>query len=137
MTKNEDNIKDWRSTGRRKARRELFLNRIAFKCVGYISSDGRINPCGKTQINPPKDAPTWFDEVWPEENRVLPDQSLQADHETKDVTQNDISVLNWRCASCHKKQDQQTEKGERTTEVADLWGNSSNEENETLRGLFG
>lgn len=115
MTKNDDNIKDWRSTGRRKARKELFNNYAEFKCVGYIK-DGKVIPCGKTSKEPPKDAPPWFDEIWPEENRVL-DYSLQADHESKDVMQNDINHLNWRCAPCHKMQDKQTEKGERTVKI--------------------
>lgn len=117
--KNDDNIKDWRSTGRRKARRALFNSYAEFKCAGYVERGIRV-VCNKTSIEPPKDAPPWFDEIWPVENRVL-DYSLQADHETKDVTLNDESHLNWRCASCHKKQDQQTDKGEATVNT-DFWG---------------
>jgi hypothetical protein len=120
--KNEDKIKDWRSTGRRKARKELFNSYVEYSCVGYIR-DGIRNQCGKTVIEPPKDAPPWFDEIWPEENRVLVAQ-LQADHETKDVTVNDVSFLNWRCPSCHKLQDSQTDKGVETVKI-DYWGLSS------------
>lgn len=101
MTKNEDDIKDWRSTGRRKARRSLFQSHVKFCCI----------ECGKTTTEPPKDAPAWFDELWPEELRILTPMALQADHETKDVTNNDEAYLNWRCASCHKLRDMQTEKG--------------------------
>jgi hypothetical protein len=97
----DEMIIDWRSTGRRKARRALFNARVDFCCVD----------CGRTTKVPPKDAPVFFDEIWPYESRVLNGQSLQADHESKDVTDNDVSDLNWRCASCHKKRDIQTGKG--------------------------
>ena len=101
--KNEDNIQDWRSTGRRKARKELFNSYISFECA----------TCGVTTINPPKDAPPWFDEIWPEENRVL-DYSLQANHKTKDFTINTVEFLEWLCQPCHKLADSVTEKGEST-----------------------
>lgn len=101
--KNEDHIQDWRSTGRRKARRQLFISHVPFEC----------KDCGRTSMEPPKDAPSWFDEIWPEANRVL-DYSLQADHESKDLTNNDESVLAWRCALCHKASDSKTEKGQST-----------------------
>ena len=107
----DDKIIDWRSTGRRKARRALFRAGIEFKCVGYTNESGVHMPCGKTTTEPPKDAPRNFDELWPSEKRVLSPQALQADHETKDLTVNDIEDLNWRCSSCHKLQDQQTEVG--------------------------
>lgn len=108
MTKDKDKIQDWRSSGRRMARRELFNARVPFRCVGY-KKDGKIIPCGKTTKEPPKDAPSWFDEIWPTDNRVL--TQLQADHETKDLTINVLDYLNWRCPSCHRLQDMQTEKG--------------------------
>ena len=119
--KDETRIKDWRSTGRRKARKVLFDNYVEFKCVGYTKANGTVVPCGLTTKEPPKDAPVWFEEIWPISGRVLSPQSLQADHESKDVTVNDISELNWRCASHHKLQDQQTAKGERTTEATSMW----------------
>lgn len=101
--KNEDNILDWRSTGRRKARKALFNSYTPYRCFD----------CHKTVKEPPKDAPPWFEEIWPEENRSL-DSQLQADHETKDLTQNDEELLNWRCPSCHKLRDSRTEVGEST-----------------------
>lgn len=101
--KNEENVQDWRSTGRRKARKELFNAHVSYECAD----------CKKSTISPPQDAPPWFEEIWPEENRVLASQ-LQADHETKDFTQNEVQYLNWRCPSCHKKQDLTTGKGEAT-----------------------
>jgi hypothetical protein len=45
------------------------------------------------------------------------DYSLQADHETKDVTNNDINELAWRCAGCHKLHDNKTGKGESTKQT--------------------
>lgn len=101
-------IIDWRSTGRRKARRVLFNARVDFKCTD----------CGKTTKAPPKDAPIFFDEIWPYESRVLNPQSLQADHESKDYTNNNLEDINWRCASCHKKADMKTEKGVSTIEIS-------------------
>jgi len=112
MTKNDERIIDWRSTGRRKARRALFNAFEPFKCVGYTKK-GIKHECGKTSREPPKDAPVWFEEIWPRENRVL-DYSLQADHLTKDLTENDVAHLGWRCASCHRSSDAQTEIGEST-----------------------
>lgn len=105
MTKNEDAIKDWRSTGRRRARRELFRNYVEYKC----------NVCSRTSLSPPKDAPKWFDELWPEERREL-NYPLQANHMTKDYTQNDIDVIEWLCEPCHKVKDSQTDKGESTVQ---------------------
>lgn len=112
MTKDETRIKDWRSTGRRKARRELYNSLVPYVCVGWTDYEAELYyPCGKTAIEPPKDAPKWFDDIWPTENRVLSSQ-LQADHETKDLKNNVLSALNWRCPSCHRHQDQQTDKGQ-------------------------
>lgn len=118
----DDKILDWRSTGRRKARRALFNSRVEFKCVGYTDDKGTFHSCGKTTIEPPKDAPRHFDEIWPEENRVLSPQALQADHESKDLQNNAVEDLNWRCSSCHKMADKQTGKGEsqKASDILDL-----------------
>lgn len=97
----DSSIQDWRSTGRRKARRALFNARVTFKCVD----------CGRTTTEPPKDAPVFFDEIWPAKGRVLSPRSLQADHESKDLQNNAVEDLNWRCASCHKLADSKTSKG--------------------------
>lgn len=109
--KDETGIKDWRSTGRRKARRELYRNYVEYSCVGF-----KEESCGKTSKEAPKDAPSWFEEIWPETQRVL-EYQLQADHEDKDVTNNDISNLNWRCAYHHKMSDKQTAKGVSTITI--------------------
>ena len=97
---------DWRSTGRRKARKALFEAYIPFACTD----------CGVTNMEPPKDAPTWFDEIWPEDNRSLRNDKnsaygLQADHISKDYTNNEVENLVWRCPSDHKRADAKTEKG--------------------------
>ena len=118
MTSKRRSMIDVRSTGRRRARKELYEARVPFMCAG-TKLDGIVTPCGKTVIIPPKDAPEWFDEIWPVGNRVL-HNSLQADHESKDLEANDIQFLNWRCSSCHKLQDNETEKGTATVDT-DLW----------------
>lgn len=110
MTKDLDRIKDWRSTGRRIARRELYKNRVEYKC----------EYCGVTTKEPPKDAPKYFEEIWPEENRVL-DYQLQANHKTKDLTQNTLEFLEWCCQPCHKKIDGTTAKGITTVQLDDYW----------------
>lgn len=107
--KNEDMIQDWRSTGRRRARKVLFDSFTPFACVD----------CGRTSKSPPKDAPRHFDEIWPEELREL-DYSLQADHLTKDLRNNSEEDVVWRCEPCHKKSDSKTEKGESTIDKG-LW----------------
>jgi hypothetical protein len=117
--KNEDRVRDWRSTGRRKARRALYASYRDYACEGYTNKQGRKIECRKTTIEPPKDAPAWFEEIWPEENRVLTSQ-LQADHLTKDLTINTDEFLEWACPSCHKLKDQQTAKGEATISE-DYW----------------
>lgn len=107
MTKDESKIIDWRSTGRRKARRALYAAFVPYKCVH----------CGKTSKEPPKDAPHHFEEIWPEENRVL-DYQLQADHESKDYENNELDYINWKCQPCHKADDKQSAKGEPQSTVS-------------------
>ena len=97
----DDKIIDWRSTGRRKARRTLYNQNMEFKC----------QDCNKTTKEPPKDAPKHFEDLWPLEKRVLNSRSLQADHVDKDVTNNAIENVTWRCASCHKLADMQSDVG--------------------------
>src|SRR5262245_28963620 len=109
MTLDESKIKDWRSTGRRKARRALYQAWVPYCCVD----------CKRTSMEPPKDAPAWFEEIWPEENRVL-DYQVQADHESKDYTNNEVEFLNWRCASCHRMADNKTAKGV-AQKILDVW----------------
>jgi hypothetical protein len=103
--KDESKIIDWRSTGRRIARRTLYREAgpDSYKCVD----------CGVSTKEPPKDAPKNFHELWPAERREL-DYPLQADHESKDYQNNSIEFINWRCQPCHKKHDKITDKGEST-----------------------
>ena len=108
MRVNTDNVKDWRSTGRKRGRKILYETRRAFQCVGW----GEYW-CGKTTEFPPPDAPAWFEDIWPEDDRVL--TQLQVDHESKDYTDNDPANLNWRCPSCHRFADNTTGKGESRT----------------------
>lgn len=110
--KDESGIVDWRSTGRRKARRALYYAYIPYKCVD----------CGATDTQPPKDAPVHFEEIWPEENRTLRNDKnssygLQADHVSKDYTNNEVEFLEWRCPSHHKRADLKSKKGEAQKEL--------------------
>ena len=110
--KDESGIVDWRSTGRRKARKALFQSYAEFKCVD----------CGATNIEPPKDAPHWFDEIWPNEKRTLRNNEnsafgLQADHLSKDYQNNEVEFLEWRCPKHHKQADVKTKKGEAQKEI--------------------
>jgi hypothetical protein len=98
------------STGRRKARRALYNAYVPYKCVGYLLEDGSRFICDKTTIEPPKDAPHHFDEIWPTELRVLEVQ-LEADHESKDFQNNELEYVNWKCKSCHRMDDKKTAKG--------------------------
>lgn len=108
--KDQSKIKDWRSTGRRIARRTLYTNRVPYECEGYKKPTGEIETCGKSTIHPPKDAHRYFNEIWPVGNRVLSSQ-LEADHKDKDYTNNSLDNLAWRCSSHHKLADRQTAKG--------------------------
>lgn len=117
-------MKDPRSTGRRRARKELFNNYISYECVD----------CGVTSAEPPKDAPSHFTEIWPEANRTLK-CSLQADHESKDMESNDISQLNWRCPSCHKKHDLLTGKGVSTVNTS-IWADDEEADSEPTIGIW-
>lgn len=110
--KDESKIVDWRSTGRRKARKALYNAYIDFKC----------EDCGATNIEPPKDAPTWFDEIWVYTNRTLRNDlnsayGLQADHISKDYTNNEVENLVWRCPKHHKLADTKTKKGVAQKEI--------------------
>lgn len=127
MTKDQTRIRDWRSTGRRIARRTLYQAKVPYACVGFTKN--KVNyPCGKTVKEPPKDAPKWFDEIWPESGRVL-DHQLEADHESKDYSNNNLDHINWRCKSCHRFQDQQTDKGVAQS-TTNYWGDSTTADEE-------
>jgi hypothetical protein len=90
-----------------------------YRCVGYRLPNGERFTCNKTSQEPPKDAPSWFEEIWPEDNRVL-DYQLEADHETKDWTNNELENINWKCKSCHRIDDSKSSKGE-AQESAQFW----------------
>lgn len=98
--KDETKIKDWRSTGRRIGRRVLFKSYIEYRC----------DNCHRTVIEPPKDAPSWFEEIWPEDNRELTSQ-LQVQHISKDPSNNSLEEIKWLCPSCHKLEDSTTDVG--------------------------
>jgi len=101
MTGKRRVIKDWRSTGRKRARKVLFDEERPFMC----------EICSRTVIEPPPDAPEYFEELWPSAKRLLP-YTLQANHKNKDITDCDESNLQWLCSLCHKLLDRLTAKGE-------------------------
>lgn len=107
MRVNTNQVQDWRSTGRKRGRRILYETRREFKCIGVPELGVE---CGKTVVEPPPDAPSWFEDIWPEEMRVLT-STLQVDHLSKDYTDNDPANLEWACASCHRLSDNLTEPG--------------------------
>jgi len=94
-------VVDWRSTGRKRLRKALFEEEVPYKC----------NQCGRTSVKPPPDAPPYFEDIWPEEKRVLA-YSLQANHINKDITDNDPANGEWLCALCHKALDSMSAVGE-------------------------
>lgn len=112
---NTQHVQDERSTGRKRGRKALFESGREFKCVGVPEKN---IVCGKTTAKPPPDAPRNFEDMWPEELRVL--SQLQVDHENKEWMDNDPANLEWRCASCHRIHDNMSGVGEST--VADLSG---------------
>lgn len=101
MARQRKVVVDWRSTGRKRLRRALFDDQVPFLC----------NLCGRTVISPPPDAPKDFEDLWPEEKRVL-EYSLQANHINKDITDCDPANGEWLCSLCHKFKDSQTGVGE-------------------------
>ena len=100
IVKDESKIIDWRSTGRRIGRRALYAAHVDYEC----------DTCKRTTIEPPKDAPKWFEDIWPVERRELESQ-LQVQHMEKDPSINDLAFIKWLCPSCHKNEDLTTEKG--------------------------
>ena len=112
-----DNIKDWRSTGRKRGRRALYEAKRPFVCAGV---EALSITCSKTTKQRPTDAPDFFYELWPLKNRVL--NALQVDHINKDFTDNDPSNLVWRCPSCHRLADNMSGVGESQIDSGDWTG---------------
>lgn len=104
--------KDPRSTQRKRARKVLFKSGRPYVCEGYIKYDfeNEISTkviCGKSPKSLPPDAPKDL-ELAPVELRTV--TGLQADHENKNIMDNDLANLSWKCPSCHKISDSQTGK---------------------------
>ena len=93
--------KDPRSTQRKRARKILFNAGRDYVCVD----------CGCSPKILPRDAPRTL-KLAPVGKRTV--GSLQADHENKNIMDNDLININWRCPSCHKNSDKRTGKGEST-----------------------
>lgn len=95
--------KDIRSTGRKRLRAVLFRTMRRYAC----------RRCGITCSIRPPDAPRNFEEFWPIDEPGIKQttSSLQANHVNKNLLDIDPSNGEWLCASCHKLEDSQTEKG--------------------------
>lgn len=90
--------KDPRSTQRKRARKVLFKS-----SRDYICED-----CGCSPVGLPIDAPKHL-KLAPKEKRTV--SSLQADHKSKNIMDNDPANLAWKCPRCHKLSDSKTKKG--------------------------
>lgn len=93
-------IKDPRSTGRKRGRATLEREGFPYWCGstrdGGVSDDG----CGRSPTDP--DAPGGF----------YPGMAqLQVNHINKNVMDNDPVNLEWLCPSCHKEKDSKTDVG--------------------------
>lgn len=95
--------KDPRSTQRKRARKILFNIGRDYICID----------CECSPVELPRDAPRHL-RLAPLDKRTV--GSLQADHENKNILDNDAANLNWRCPSCHKLSDKRTAKGVSTKE---------------------
>lgn len=90
--------KDIRSTGRKRARKVLFKSGRIFECADCHQGPTSLPPDASKSVRLP-----------PMDRRTV--TGLQADHENKNLLDNDPANLNWRCPSCHKIRDKQTAKG--------------------------
>jgi hypothetical protein len=93
--------RDPRSTQRKRARLVLFRLGIPYVC----------EVCGCSPKTLPRDAPRNLKLASKDKQTV---GSLQADHKSKNIMDNDPANLGWKCPSCHKLSDKKTSKGEIT-----------------------
>lgn len=90
--RDDEKIKDLRSTGRKRARA------ILIKAVKEGLRDYKCIDCGHIPSTPM-------------EEKTRSGDFLDADHENKNWADNDLVNLNWRCRPCHYKKDRATDKG--------------------------
>lgn len=111
--KADEDIEDWRSTGRKRGRAVLERSGRGYWCrsndEGTFDTDLITLPTGRQVEVGCGRSPT--DENAP--GGLYPNMgALQVNHINKDITDNDEVNLEWVCPSCHKDIDSQTEKGE-------------------------
>lgn len=99
-------VKDPRSTGRKRARKVLEQTERPYACECIrVEHDWHGLPCG-----------------WKPETQSR-SQTLDANHKNKNILDNDPVNLEWLCRRCHKAIDSMTEKGEMHDEEKDkLYG---------------
>lgn len=101
---------DPRSTQRKRARKKLFAEMVPYICGSpHFRSDSTFCRRSPTRSGLPKDAPKEL-ELAPREMQDK-DLTLQANHISKDIMDNDLINLEWLCPSCHKKEDLKTQTG--------------------------
>lgn len=113
----EREVKDARSTGRKRGRRTLEKQERPYWCRSTLEGGfktetirGQVAGCGRSPTDP--NAPGGH----------YPGMSqLQVNHINKNILDNDPANLEWVCPACHKLIDSQTEKGV-STKAGDEWG---------------
>lgn len=98
--KNDDRIKDTRSTGRKRGRAVL---------IKLVEAGEREYCCAKCGHVPEKD--------YKESSRS---GGLDCNHKNKNWMDNDPANLEWLCRVCHYEEDRQTERG--VSKVKDEFG---------------
>lgn len=92
MTKDDERIKDWRSTGRKRARRIL---------LALVEAGEREYVCEECRHVP----------SIPYTETSRSGDFLDANHKNKDWKDNDPANLEFLCRDCHYKKDRSTAKG--------------------------
>lgn len=108
--KSNARVKDARSTGRKRGRAVLEkevregIRKYACECVGECGNEHKI-PCGYIPPPPPEGLSVAEAGNWKRKH------CLDVQHQNKNILDNDPANLSWKCRTCHKGEDSQTEKG--------------------------
>jgi hypothetical protein len=101
---------DPRSTQRKRARKVLFRLGVPYICGSpHYRPEGTWCKRSPTREQLPRDAPKDLELAG--EGKQYASVTLQANHISKNIMDNDEYNLEWVCPSCHKIEDSKTEKG--------------------------